>query len=184
MAYGTTIEKGHWKALYTHFLTFKTFIIMSTRATLYIHWYNDSDLLDIKLYHHRDWYVEYLGVELEKALEKWRKNLNKAMKTGSYWNKKTLLNCITEIWWFEQAYPLHWDVEYIYHINYDIQDRKARYELFCQSWMEYWEEKLLKHEKVLLAMNWYNRRMNKKLNWKQAEIDLWNRWKFIDWYLS
>lgn len=157
---------------------------MSTRATLYIHWYNDSDLLDIKLYHHRDWYVEYLGVELEKALEKWRKNLNKAMKTGSYWNKKTLLACITEIWWFEQAYPIHWDVEYIYHVNYDIQDRKARYELFCQSWMEYWEEKLLKHKKVLLAMNWYNRRMNKKLNWKQAEIDLWNRWKFIDWYLS
>jgi hypothetical protein len=157
---------------------------MSTRATLYIHWYNDSDLLDIKLYHHRDWYVEYLGVMLEKALEKRRKNLNKAMKTGSYWNKKTLLACITEIWWFEQAFPLHWDVEYIYHVNYDIQDRKARYELFCQSWWEYWEEKLLKHKKVLLAMNWYNKRMNKKLNWKQAEIDLWNRWKFIDWYLD
>jgi len=184
MAHGTTIEKSHWKALYTHFLTFKTFTIMSTRATLYIHWYNDSDLLDIKLYHHRDWYVEYLGVELEKALEKRRKNLNKSMKNWNFWWKKTLLNCITEIWGFEQAYPLHWDVEYIYHINYDIQDRKARYELFCQSWMEYWEEKLLKHKKVLLAMNWYNRRMNKKLNWKQAEIELGNRWKFIDWYLS
>jgi hypothetical protein len=167
-----------------NFLTFKTFIIMSTRATLYIHWYNDSDLLDIKLYHHRDWYVEYLGVELEKALEKWRKNLNKAMKTGSYWNKKTLLNCITEIWWFEQAYPLHWDVEYIYHINYDIQDRKARYELYCQSGMEYWEEKLLKHKKVLLAKNWFPKWFNKKLDWKQAEIELGNRWKFIDWYLD
>jgi hypothetical protein len=123
---------------------------MSTRATLYIHW-NDSDLLDIKLYHHWDGYVEYLGVELEKALEKRRKSLNKAMKTGSYWNKKTLLACITEIWWFEQAYPLHGDIEYIYHVNYDIQDRKARYELYCQSGMEYGEEKLLKHKKVLLA---------------------------------
>lgn len=184
MAHGTTIEKGHWKALYTHFLTFKTFIIMSTRATLYIHWYNDSDLLDIKLYHHRDWYVEYLGVELEKALEKWRKNLNKAMKTGSYWNKKTLLACITEIWWFEQAYPLHWDIEYIYHINYDIYDRNARYELYCQSGMEYGEEKLMKHKKVLLAKNWFPKWFNKKLNWKQAEIELGNRWKFIDWYLS
>lgn len=156
---------------------------MSTRATVYIHWY-DSDLLDIKLYHHRDWYVEYLGVELGKALEKRRKNLNRNMKNGNFWWRKTLLACITEIWWFEQAYPIHWDVEYIYHINYDIQDRKARYELFCQSWWEYWEEKLLKHKKVLLAMNWYNRRMNKKLNWKQAEIELGNRWKFIDWYLS
>ena len=157
---------------------------MSTRATLYIHWYNDSDLLDIKLYHHRDWYVEYLGVELEKALEKWRKNLNKAMKTGSYWNKKTLLNCITEIWWFEQAYPIHWDVEYIYHVNYDIYDGNARYELYCQSGMEYGEEKLMKHKKVLLAKNWFPKWFNKKLNWKQAEIELGNRWKFIDWYLS
>lgn len=169
--------------MHNNLLTFKKFIIMSTRATVYIHWY-DNDLLDIKLYHHRDWYVEYLGQMLENALEKRRKNLNKSMKTGFYGTKKTLLQCITEIWGFEQAYPIHWDVEYIYHINYDIIDRKARYELFCQSWWRYWEENLLKEKKILLSMNGYNRRMNKKLNWKQAEIDLWNREKFIDWYLS
>lgn len=156
---------------------------MSTRATVYIHWYDDS-LLDIKLYHHRDWYVEYLWIELEKALEKRRKNLNKSMKTWDFGNKKTLIQCISEIWWFEQAFPLHWDVEYVYHINYDIVDHNARYELFCQSWMEYWEEKILQKPKILLSMNWYNRRMNKKLNRKQAEIDLWNREKFIKWYLD
>lgn len=156
---------------------------MSTRATVYIHWY-DSDMLDIKLYHHWDWYVEYLGVELEKALEKWRKNLNRNMKNWYFGWKNTLLACITEIWGFEQAYPLHWDVEYIYHINYDIVEKKARYELFCQSWDDFWEENLLKHDKVLLAMNWYDRRMNKKLNWKQAEIDLGNREHFISWYLD
>ena len=157
---------------------------MSTRATLYIHWYNDSDLLDIKLYHHRDWYVEYLGVMLEKALEKRRKNLNKSMKNWYFWWKKTLLNCITEIWWFEQAYPIHWDVEYVYHVNYDIYDRNARYELYCQSWWEYGEEKILKRQKTLLSKNWFPKWFNKKLDWKQAEIELGNRWKFIDWYLD
>ena len=156
---------------------------MSTRATLYIHW-NDSDLLDIKLYHHRDGYVEYLGVMLEKALEKRRKNLNKAMKNCNFWSNKTLLACITEIWGFEQAYPIHGDVEYIYHINYDIQNKKARYELFCQSWWEYGEQKLLKRKKTLLSMNGYKRSMNKKLDWKQAEIELGNRGKFRAGYLD
>lgn len=156
---------------------------MSTRATLYIHW-NDSDLLDIKLYHHRDGYVEYLGVMLEKALEKRRKNLNKAMKNGNFWSNKTLLACITEIWGFEQAYPIHGDVEYIYHINYDIQNKKARYELFCQSWNERWENNLLKNKKVLLSKNGFPKEFNKKLDWKQAEIELGNREKFIAGYLD
>ena len=157
---------------------------MSTRATVYIHWYNDNDLMDIKLYHHRDGYVEYLGAELEKALEKRRKNLNKSMKTGFYGNKKTLLQCICEIGGFEQAYPIHWDAEYVYHVNYDILDRNARYELYCQSGWEYGEENLLRRPKTLLCKNGFPKWFNKKLDWKQAEIELGNRRKFRDGYLD
>lgn len=155
---------------------------MSTRATVYIHGMEWEQ--DIKLYHHRDWYIEYLGVKLENALEKRRKNLNKSMKNCFFWSNKTLIQCVAEIWWFEQARPLHWDVEYVYHINYDIEDRKAKYWLFCQWWMEYGEENLLKQKKVLLCRNWLKRNLNKKLNRKQAEIELGNREKFIDWYLD
>ena len=154
---------------------------MSTRATVYIHWHDDE--MDIKLYHHRDGYVDYLWVQLEKALEKRRKWMNQMVKWKN-WNAPTLIKCIADIWWFEQAWPIHWDVEYVYHINYDIVDKKARYELFCQAWGEYWEEKILKNKKVLLCMNGYNRRMNKKLMPKQAEIDLGNREKFTEEYFK
>ena len=155
---------------------------MSTRATVYIH--PSGWEMDIKLYHHRDWYVDYLWVELEKALEKRRKKLNKAMKNGNFWWNPTLIQCVADVWWFEPAYELHWDTEYMYHINYYIVDRKARYELFCQSWHKFLDENLMKEKKVLLSMNWYNRRMNKKLNPKQAEIELGNREKFIPEYFN
>lgn len=155
---------------------------MSTRANVIIHW-NDWEM-DIKLYHHRDGYVSYLWTQLEKALERRRKNLNKAMRTGNFWWNPTLIQCIADLGGFELAYPLHWDTEYLYHINYDIVDKKARYELFCQSWCKFWDENLMKEKKVLLSMNGYNRRMNKKLNPKQAEIELGNREKFVEWYFN
>ena len=154
---------------------------MSTRATVYIKWTDWEQ--DIKLYHHRDWYVEYLGVKLEQALEKWRKNLNRAMKNCHFGSNKTLIQCVADIGWFEQAYPLHWDVEYVYQINYWIVDKKARYDLRCKSWNMYWEEnRLANPNRVLLCSNWDKSR--RKLNWKQAEIDLWNKDKFNAWYLD
>ena len=155
---------------------------MSTRANVIIHW--NEWTMDVKLYHHRDWYVDYLWVELEKALEKWRKKLNKAMKNWHFWWNPTLIQCVADVGWFEQARPLHWDTEYLYHIYYDIVDRKARYELFCQSWHKFWDENLMKEKKVLLSMNGYKKSMNKKLNPKQAEIELGNREKFIPEYFN
>lgn len=155
---------------------------MSTRATVYIHWY-DSDMLDIKLYHHWDWYVEYLGVELEKALEKWRKWYNRYNKNWYKWRYKTLIECIASIGGFEPAYPIHGDVEYIYHINYGVNNWKARYELFAQN--GYGEQNILdKTPKILLCMNWYKRSMNKKLNRKQAEKDLGTGSHWVAWYLD
>lgn len=155
---------------------------MSTRANVIIHW--NEWTMDVKLYHHRDWYVDYLWVELEKALEKRRKKLNKAMKNWHFWWNPTLIQCVADVGWFEQARPLHWDTEYLYHIYYDIVDRKARYELFCQSWHKFWDENLMKEKKVLLSMNGYKKSMNKKLNPKQAEIELGNREKFIPEYFN
>lgn len=152
---------------------------MSTRATVYIHWWNDE--LDIKLYHHRDGYVEYLGCELEKALEKWRKWVNRMLK-WKWWNNSTLIQCIANIGWFEQARPCHWDAEYIYYVNYGVNDRKAWYDLRCQSGWDYGEDKIKLNRKVLLCNNWDKK--NKKLNWKQAEKDLWNACKFVNGYLD
>ena len=153
---------------------------MSTRATVYIHW-NDWEM-DVKLYHHWDGYVENLGVKLEKALESWRKNLNRSMKTGRFGSNKTLIQCIANVWWFELAWPIHWDVEYIYHVRYWINWKKAWYDLRGQSWRCYGEENLLASPKVLLCSNWDLKK--KKLDWKQAEKDLGNEFKFIAWYLD
>lgn len=165
----------------TTLLPYKKITTMSTRATLYIHW-RDWEM-DIKLYHHRDWYVDYLWVKLEKALEKWRKWKMK----DEYWDKsKNLIECISSVWWFEQAFPIHWDVEYVYHIYYSIEWKRnakkekyehiANYKLECQSWMDYWETILLEKPKVLLCMKRWNEK--KKLEPKKAELQLWNRDKF------
>lgn len=158
---------------------------MSTRATVYIHWYDDS-LLDIKLYHHWDWYVDYLGEMLDKALQKWRKWIKKDVLRA-----KTLLENVIKIWWFEQAWDCHWDVEYIYHVYYDMTswyDKKWkyrhdwRYRLECQSWMDYGEDKLSKKPHVLLSQYWDWKK--KELDCKKAEIELGNRWKFTDEYFN
>lgn len=154
---------------------------MSTRATVYIHWHDWE--MDIKLYHHWDGYVDYLGVQLEKALEKRRKWKMK----DEYWDKsKNLIECIASVWWFEQAFPIHWDVEYVYHIYYSIEWKRnakkekyehiVNYKLECQSWMDYWETILLEKPKVLLCMKRWNEK--KKLEPKKAELQLWNRDKF------
>jgi hypothetical protein len=153
---------------------------MSTRATVYIHWAEDEWVLDIKLYHHFDWYVEYLGQKLNDA----------CMKRNKHKNKKSLLENILFIWGFEQAWPLHGDVEYVYHITHDTHserdDEKNEririndFILECQSWFD--EEKILQKEKILLSKR---RKWEKKnLNWKQAEIDLGNKELFIQWYLD
>ena len=152
---------------------------MSTRATLYIHWHDWE--MDVKLYHHRDGYVEYLGRELEKALEKWRKWVNRMLK-WKWFNNHTLIQCIADIGWFELARPSHWDAEYVYHVNYGINDRKAWYELHCQSWNVYGEENIRRQRMALLCTNWEGK--PKKLDWKQAEKELWNTEKFIDGYLD
>lgn len=158
---------------------------MSTRATVYIHWYDDS-LLDIKLYHHWDWYVDYLWKKLDKALQNRRKWIKKDVIRA-----KTLIENITKIWWFEQAWDCHWDVEYIYHVYYDFKSwydkdwkyyNDWRYRLECQSWMDYWEEILSKKPHVLLSQYWDWKK--KKLDCKQSELDLWNREKFIESYFN
>lgn len=151
---------------------------MSTRATVYIHW-SDGEM-DIKLYHHFDGYVSYLGENLDKALRKWSKPSN----------KKNLLERILEIWGFEQARPLHMDAEYVYHVTWDIwnhRDEKKdtriwdhRWKLECQSGFD--EEEILKHDKVLLSQNRHGNK--KKLDYKQAELDLGNREKFVEWYFN
>ena len=156
---------------------------MSTRATVYIHW-NDWEM-DIKLYHHRDGYVSNLGVLLDRALKK-------RVKQYPLHDHKTMLEHIIKVGGFEQARPIHWDVEYIYHIQYWTGSRRieqkreyeryANYKLECQSWMEFGEDALLKTPKVLLSMSWDWQ--YKKLNWKQAEKDLWNIEKRRAWYLD
>lgn len=154
---------------------------MSTRATVYIHWHDDE--MDIKLYHHRDGYVDYLWVQLEKALEKRRKGMNQMVKWKN-WKAPTLIKCIADIGGFEQAWPIHWDVEYVYHIHYWINDRKAWYDLYCQAWMQYWEDNILARPQTLICSNWDVKKTRKKLNPKQAELDLGNREKFTAEYFK
>lgn len=160
---------------------------MSTRATLYIHWRNWE--MDVKLYHHWDWYVDYLWEKLAKALEKWRKWKLK----DQYWsNSKTLIECVAEVGGWELAFPIHWDVEYIYHIYHECKwnrnQKKNKYEILasykleCQAWMEYWEENVSKRPPVILAMNWDWKK--KKLDSKQAELELGNKEKFIPEYFN
>lgn len=160
---------------------------MSTRATLYIHW-NDGEQ-DIKLYHHRDGYVENLWQKLDKALQKRRRWKMRDL----YWsNSKNLIECVAWVWGFEQAWPIHWDVEYVYHINYWLNskrnpkkwknEREVNYKLRCQSWNHYWEEQILKQPKVLLSMKRWKEK--KDLDRKKAEKELWTTSKWREGYLD
>lgn len=155
---------------------------MSTRATVYLHRPDEENVL--KLYHHRDWYVEYLGVKLDNALKSRKRQVEK----NDYKKPWNILKNIVNIWGFEPTKYIHWDVEYVYHITYTVNNEYidwkhkvvASYILDWQAWYD--ENEILKKTKVLLSCKW--KRGDKKLNRKQAEKDLWQASHYIDWYLD
>lgn len=74
---------------------------MSTRAVVYVHWVQYGD---VKLYHHCDGYVSWLGNRIVSTMiQNWGENV---------------VPTLFQIWGFEvdEVNLMHWDVEYVYDI--------------------------------------------------------------------
>lgn len=132
---------------------------MSTRAVVYFH-HNaekDSNLnYTMKLYHHYDWYPEYLGSRLNDIFSKFKK----MYESSNSWDQRDLFALIAQEWWFEMTPRYHSDTDYVYHVYFDNKrekpwyTKKFNYEIYFQrdgdhEWIRDEDKKLLYKNNVL-----------------------------------
>lgn len=91
---------------------------MSTRAVVYFHHKNEKECnlnYTMKLYHHRDGYLDWLG----KALNTIFKTFKKTYENNNSGSLRELFNLLAKEGWFEMTPYYHSDTEYIYHVYYE-----------------------------------------------------------------
>jgi hypothetical protein len=70
---------------------------MSTRAVVYFHHKEEKDCdlnYTMKLYHHRDWYPEYLGKQLNDIFPKFKE----MYESSNSWDQRDLFALIAWEW--------------------------------------------------------------------------------------
>lgn len=118
---------------------------MSTRATVYVHWVQYGD---VKLYHHCDGYVSWLGMNIVRKM------------TENRW--ENVVASLLEIGWFEidDIKSYHWDVEYVYdvyvtHKTVEFEGKivsKTEWRVVVRSWYD--ERTILGQEWVEIGSGW------------------------------
>ena len=91
---------------------------MSTRAVVYFHHKDEKECglnYTMKLYHHRDGYLEGLGVDLNKIFSDFKKDYE-SNNSGSM---RALFKALWEEGWFEMTPRYHSDTEYVYHVYFN-----------------------------------------------------------------
>lgn len=91
---------------------------MSTRAVVYFHHKDEKECglnYTMKLYHHWDGYLEWLGEGLNAIF----KAFKKTYESNNSGSQRDLFNMLGEEGGFEMTPYYHSDTEYIYHVYYE-----------------------------------------------------------------
>ena len=138
---------------------------MSTRAVVYFHHKSEKDSnlnYTMKLYHHWDWYLDWLWLNLNTIFSEWKKEYEDP--NNNSWSQRGLFQKIAEEWWFEMTCRYHSDTDYVYHVYFsDVWDimksdwKKFSYMIYFQ---KDWDHEWIRDEPMtLLSDNWI---LNKK----------------------
>lgn len=143
---------------------------MSTRATVYVHWVQYNT---VKLYHHCDGYVSWLGTNIVDTM----------VNCGG----ENVIENLFKIGGFEvdDVKSIHSDVEYVYdiYVKHDSIKMDDKYQAKTSWRVEvrrgYDEEKIKEQEGVEIGNGWSM--MNYDREWNTDKIedqlkDLENRW--------
>lgn len=141
---------------------------MATRAVLYLHDANESKCgkdYTMKLYHHRDWYIQWgLGEQLVDMLKKVRE-LKDWSNSGDL---RDLFEQLAKVWWFEPTCFNHTDTEYVYHITYDLDWWSwFIYKLEVQLCADEGIESLKKYPKYVMCQEW----KDESIEWNLEEFE-------------
>lgn len=93
-------------------------IRMSTRAVVYFHQKGEKDNglnYTMKLYHHWDWYLDGLWLNLNTIFSEFKKEYE-SNNSGS---QRELFKAIWDEGWFEMTCWYHSDTEFIYHVYFE-----------------------------------------------------------------
>lgn len=95
---------------------------MATRAVVYFHHkdeYENGLEYTMKLYHHRDGDLDWLGQNLNTIFSDFKKEY----ESNNSWSLRPLFKAIWDEGWFEMTPYTHSDTEYVYHVYYeDLRD--------------------------------------------------------------
>ena len=129
---------------------------MATRAVVYFH-HNDEKAnwlnYTMKLYHHRDWYLDWLWINLNDIFSSWKKEYEDPKNVS--WSQRGLLQKIAEEWWFEMTCRYHMDTEYIYHVYFGEGrwlDNKFDFKIYYQNDDDH--EWVRNENMILFSDNW------------------------------
>lgn len=148
---------------------------MATRAVLYLHDANEDKCnkdYTMKLYHHRDWYIDWwLWEELVEMLKK----VKELKSWSNSWDLRDFFEQLAKVWWFEPTCFNHSDTEYVYHITYDFDwTYWFVYKLEVQLCADEGIESLKEYPKFLMCQEW----KDKSLEWN------WEKFKKVLDYIQ
>ena len=131
---------------------------MSTRAIVYFHHEGEKEEklnYTAKLYHHRDGYLEGLGMDLNKIFKDFKKFYEKN-NSGS---QRELFKGLWDEWGFELTPYYHSDTEFVYHVYYNDErnimepnSKKFNFKIYFQRDWDHegiWDEPM-----TLFSDNW------------------------------
>ena len=144
---------------------------MSTRATVYVHWVQHNT---VKLYHHCDGYVSWLGNRIvDTMITCWGENvIENLFKIGGF-----------EV---DDVKSIHSDVEYVYDIYVkhesikmdDKYQQKTTWRVEVKRWYD--EEHILAQDGYEIGNGWSMSNHNRSWDFEKIEKELWkleNRWR-------
>ena len=135
---------------------------MSTRATVYVHW---AQYGTVKLYHHCDGYISWLGNRIVRSMQE------------NGWND--VIPSLFKIGWFEvdDVKSNHGDVEYVYDIyigRQSIEFQNNKYEQMITWKVEvrkgYSEDRIKKQQAVEIWNGW-SMKNDKVRVWEDEKIE-------------
>ena len=134
---------------------------MSTRATVYVRW---AQYGTVKLYHHCDGYISWLGNRIVRSMQEngWNDVIPSLFKIGGF-----------EI---DDVKSIHWDVEYVYNIDITHKtvefngksEQMVEWKVEVRKW--YSEDKIKEQEGVEIGRGWSMKNDTTRV-WEDEKIE-------------
>ena len=131
---------------------------MSTRAVVYIHHRDEKECglnYTMKLYHHRDGYLEGLGLNLNKIF----KDFKEFYESNNSGSQRELFKGLWDEWGFEITPYYHSDTEFVYHVYYNDErdllkpnSKEFNFKIYFQK--DWDHEDIWKEPMTLFSDNW------------------------------